>query len=73
MNGRFKKIVADRRHVLKLIDSIYGITEVLSEREILLDDIIEIMDEAFEVIIAEKYERLEKDIFPTEAGEKIRT
>lgn len=50
-----------------------GITEVLGERELLLDDITEIIDEAFEVIRAEKNETLRKDRSITEAGEKIRT
>lgn len=72
VNDRFKKLVSERRAENNHNMTLSGITEVVGEREQLLDDIIHRMDEANEVVSAEKEERSQHEKRMTEAAEEIR-
>lgn len=73
LNDRFKKLVSDHRAAVRTNAAASGIVEVRGEREILLDDIVQAVDELEEQRRAERDERTKLDQRLTEAGERIRS
>lgn len=69
---RFKRLVGQRREVVKRTARESGIIERYGEKEVLMDDLIQEMDEKEEVIRAEKDEQTENEKRLLAVGEHIR-
>lgn len=73
LRDRFLKLVDHRKRAVKAAVSSSGISEVVAEKDVLLDDLIHEMSEHEEALKVAKEEQTDAEKKLVEAGEKIRT